>query len=145
VKFLFKGILLISAFYLSACQHDGVLISETPMSMVELKRIIISVIDEPRVTSTNGHELTSNYFDKKGKMIERPAEARERFYTIVNVLGDRRPYDIQVRVYVEVRTPEGYDTVGQDDAFAEVWADKIRKALHESREKRNFIDDFKAF
>lgn len=145
MKSLFRGILFISSLYLVGCQHDGVLIHETPMGLSELRKIIVGVIDEPRTTSVNGHEMTSNYYDRKSKMLERPADARERFYTIVNILGDRRPYDIQVRVYVELRTPEGFENVGMDDVFAEQWADKIRKALHESREKRNFIDDFKAF
>lgn len=115
------------------------------MALGDIRRTVTTVIGDPRMVSPNGYELTSVYMDKKEKPIEHPNEARERFYTKVTILGDRRPYDIRVQTFVEIRTPEGFENIGQDDDLAEGWAEKIRKALHESRDKRNFIDDFKAF
>lgn len=131
--------------WLAACQHGGVLIKETPMGLGDIRRIVSTVTGEPRILSPNGYEMTSVYFDRKEKPIEHPNDAKERFYTKVSILGDRRPYDIRVQVFVELRTPEGFENIGQDDDLAEMWADKITKALHDSRDKRNFIDDFKAF
>lgn len=144
MKGLFRSFFLISIFCVS-CQHEGVILHETPMGLTEIRRVVTTVIGEPRKITPNGYELTSAYYDAKEKPLERPNEARERFYTVVNILGDRRPYDIQVRVFVEVRTPQGFENVGLDEAFAQSWAGRIRKALHESRDKRNFVDDFKVF
>lgn len=72
--------------------------------------------------------------------------ARERLYTHITVLGDRRPYDVQVEVLVESRNQEGaFELVGNDDSRAAVIADKLKKALNQSRDKRNVIDDFRSF
>lgn len=128
-----------------SCVHGGATIRDTPMGISEIRRVITSVIGEPRVLSPNGYELTSIYMDRKDKPLERPNEVRERFYVQVAILGDRRPYDINVRTIVEIRTPDGYENVGEDPDLSQKWADRIRKALHESRDKRNVIDDFKAF
>lgn len=130
---------------LAACQHKGVLIQEAPFSLTEIRKVVVSVIGEPRRLSPNGYELVSHYFDREEEIIERPNEVRQRFHTVVTILGDRRPYDIEVQVIVEIRTLDGYENVGVDERMASRVADRIKKALHESREKRNFIDDFKAF
>lgn len=145
MRILFFIPLLISMFYLASCQTTGAVIRDTPMSLAEIRRVTITVIGDPRKTNENGHELESTYFDKKKKPIERPNEVKERYYTRVTILGDRRPYDIQVQCLAEIRTPDGYEDAGEDDGLATEWASEIKKALHESREKRNFIDDFKAF
>jgi hypothetical protein len=64
----------------------------------------------------------------------------------VTILGDRRPYDIQIEVVVEIRDKEGiYQVVERDDARAEKIAKDIQKALVQSRDNRNIIDDFKPY
>jgi hypothetical protein len=115
------------------------------MSLAEIRRVVLTVVGDPRKSSSNGYEMESSYYDRKERPIERPNQVAERFFTRVLILGDRRPYDVNIQVFVEVRTPEGYEVVGQDDRLAQIWADRIKKALHESRDKRNVIDDFKAF
>ncbi|MBX2988072.1 MAG: hypothetical protein KF802_09265 [Bdellovibrionaceae bacterium] len=145
MRVLFFLSLLIPALWLASCQHRGAMITETPMGLTEIRRVVVTVIGDPRVMSKNGYELESAYYDRKEKTLERPNDVRERFYTKVTILGDRRPYDIQVQVPVEVRSDRGYETVGEDDRLAQSWAERIKKALHESRDKRNVIDDFKAF
>lgn len=121
------------------------MIRETPMGLSEIRRVVTSVIGDPRLVSENGYVITSNYFDRKDKPIERPGEVRERISLTITILGDRRPYDIGIQSLVEERTPDGYEDMGEDEEISQAWADKIRRALHESRDKRNFIDDFKAF
>lgn len=145
MRILFYIPLLISMLWLSACQTGGAMIRDTPMSLGQIRTVTTTVIGDPRKTNENGHELESGYFDKKRKPLERPNEAKERYYVRVTILGDRRPYDIQVQCFVEARIPDGYEDAGEDDGLADEWAAEIKKALHESREKRNFIDDFKAF
>jgi hypothetical protein len=72
--------------------------------------------------------------------------AKERFYSHITILGDRRPYDIQVEVLIEARDQDGsFEMVDRDDEKAAVLADKIRKALNQSRDSRNVIDDFRSF
>lgn len=143
----FLGFLIcILPLLLSGCRTGGVVLRETPLNVSETRKVIVSVIGEPRVVSENGRDLFSHYYDRKGKEIAKMEMARERYSTQVTILGDRRPYDIQVQVLVEDRVPEGgFELVGRDDDKAAGLADKIKKALNQSRDSRNVIDDFRSF
>ncbi|MBX3041203.1 MAG: hypothetical protein KF789_10910 [Bdellovibrionaceae bacterium] len=145
MKNLFKAFFAVSMIYLTSCQHGGAKITETPMGLTEIRRVVYSLMGDPRVVSAGGYEMDSKYHDEKTKPLDRPAEAKERYFTRVTILGDRRPYDLWIQVFAEVRTADGFESVGQDDLLAEDFADRLKKALHESRDKRNVIDDFKAF
>ena len=142
----FRLIFLWIALLLSGCQTGGVFLRETPLSLSETRRVITIAIGEPRGVSQNGREILSKYYDRKNKALEKMDMVRERYYTMVTVLGDRRPYDVQVQVLVEGRTPEGgFEQVERDDDRAAVIAEKIRIALNQSRDNRNVIDDFRSF
>lgn len=130
----------------TACQTSGVFLRETPLGISETRRSIASVIGQPRLTSENGRELFSKYYDRKGNADDQIKSARERLYTHVTILGDRRPYDIQIDVVVEVRDREGvYQVVEKDDTRAERIALDVQKALVQSRDNRNIIDDFRPY
>jgi hypothetical protein len=131
---------------LSSCQTTGVFLRETPLSISETRRAVVAVVGEPRSMSQNGREIISQYYDKKSRNIEKMDIARERLYTRVTILGDRRPYDIQVEVFIENRDSGGdFIRFDQDNSRAKVIAEKIEKALHQSRDSRNVIDDFRSF
>ncbi|WP_347358378.1 hypothetical protein [Bdellovibrio sp.] len=131
---------------LSSCRTGGVVLRETPLNLSETRRVVMSVIGEPRSVSQNGREMTSRYYDKKGSNIEKMDMAKERFYTHVTILGDRRPYDVQVQVLVEGRNEDGgFDLRDRDDDRAAPIAEKLRQALNQSRDSRNVIDDFRSF
>lgn len=135
-----------SLFALIGCQTSGVYLRETPLNVSETRRAVVSVIGQPRLTSENGRELLSKYYDRKGNSEDQVKNARERLTTHVTILGDRRPYDIQIEVVVEIRDREGvYQVVEKDDARAEKIALDIQKALVQSRDNRNIIDDFKPY
>lgn len=128
------------------CQTSGVFLRETPLGISETRRAVASVIGQPRITSENGRELFSKYYDRKGYSGDHMKSARERLHTHVTILGDRRPYDIQIEVVVEIRDPEGvYREVEKDEARAEKIAMDIQKALVQSRDNRNIIDDFRPY
>jgi hypothetical protein len=131
---------------LSGCATGGVILRETPLSVSETRRVVVAVIGEPRSVSQNGREIVSKFYDRRDKAIAKMEMAKERYYTHVTILGDRRPYDIQVEVLVEGRNPEGgFDQVTRDDNKATTIAEKLRQALNQSRDTRNVIDDFRSF
>ena len=143
---IFAVSFLLAMFFLSGCRTGGVVLRDTPLGISETRKAVVTVIGEPRTMSTNGREMFSKYYDKKGAEIMKMDMVRERFYSHVIVLGDRRPYDIQVEVLVEGRTPEGtFELSHRDDAKASTVAEKIRAALNQSRDNRNVIDDFRSF
>lgn len=146
MKAWISGLLLVYTLLLSGCRTGGVILRETPLNVSETRRAVMSVIGEPRSVSSNGRELLSHYYDKKNNKIEKMNLARERYFTHVTVLGDRRPYDVQVEVLVEGRTEEGtFELIDRDDDRAAGVAEKIRTALNEGRDNRNVIDDFRTF
>lgn len=143
LKIVFAVIL--TSLGLLGCQSDGVFLRETPLSISETRKAVVVAIGQPRVTSENGREMISKYYDRKGNT-EEAKTARERLYTHVTILGDRRPYDIKVEVIVEIRDKSGsYQVVENDERRAEKVAEDIQKALVQSRDQRNIIDDFRPY
>ncbi|WP_255490126.1 hypothetical protein [Bdellovibrio sp. KM01] len=139
-------IALVFSIFLAGCQTSGVLLRETPLGVSETRKVIMSVIGEVREVSENGRELFSKYYDRKGNPIQSMDMAKERYYSHLIVLGDRRPYDISVEVMVEARDSDGgWELVDRDDHKAQVLADKLKRALNQSRDSRNVIDDFRSF
>ena len=98
-----------------------------------------------RQISTNGREFYSNYFVPKGKKLMDAAKMARRYYAKISILGDRRPYKIEVVVVKEKRVASGYEMVRHDQRIAKALLKRIQKRLDESRGKRNVIDDFRAF
>jgi hypothetical protein len=137
---------LITTLIVSGCQTGGIVLRETPLNISGTRKSVVSVIGEPRSMSENGRELFSKYYDKKGKDITKMNMVRERYYTHVTILGDRRPYDIQVEVVLEGRvSDEHFELIQKDDDKATTIAEKIKKVLNQSRDNRNIIDDFRSF
>lgn len=136
----------IAALFLMSCQTGGVVLRETPLGISETRRAIVSAIGEPRRVSQNGRELYSQYYSRDNVNIKDPAAVSQRYYTQVIILGDRRPYDIQVVVVNEEKVDSRrFEVTGQDDGRASQVAENIRKRLNQSRENRNVIDDFRSF
>lgn len=138
-------LLLSLTLLLSGCQTPGVILKETPLGVSDARRAIVAVIGAPRSVSSNGRELYSKYYDSKGLFIEEMDKMKYRYHSKVTILGDRRPYDIAVLVVYEARIDGKFEVVDQDNGRALQLAEKIKKSLHESREKRNVIDDFRSF
>jgi hypothetical protein len=138
--------LIFSLVFLVSCQttRPGITLQDTPLNMSESRKVIQTIIGKPREISENGRELISGYQDSFGQDFE-PGKSVERYTIHVLILGDRRPYNIRIEVPVERKTSSGYKRVGYDNTRAKEVAEKIKKALHESRDNRNVIDDFKPF
>ncbi len=100
-----------------------------------------------RQISTNGREFYSDFFVvKRDGRLQEAESAPVREQVRVSILGDRRPYDLLVKVAVETLNNNGeYQTVRFDKGLARVITRRIQKTLHERLEHRNSIDDFRAF
>ena len=70
---------------------------------------------------------------------------RERLIARIVIMGDRRPYDILVQVYLERKVRGNWVEVGLDEDLSRDFSREISRELIESRENRNVIDDFRAF
>lgn len=137
---------ILFGFVMTGCQTSGIVLHETPLGISETRSAIAGVMGQPRATSENGREMLSKYFDRKNQLIDSKSNPKERYYNHITILGDRRPYDIQVEVVQEIRDSDGnYQDVDHDDVRAEKLAAQIKKALVQSRDNRNLIDDFNPY
>lgn len=103
-----------------------------------------------RAISSNGREILSKHFlASDGNKFRQAADAIERYYVQFIVLGDRRPYDVQIIVAHEKRVLRGetfvYVVDYYDNLLAKDLAKKIEQELAKRREDRNIIDDFRVF
>lgn len=143
MKVFFAGLFLI---FLTGCETTGIFIKESPKTVTQIRQAVAQVMGTPRFISENGRELISVYYDKNQITHEPDQKVKDRYYTKVVILGERRPYDIQVDVIHERITPGlGFEIIDHNDSIATKIARKIKDRLDQSREDSNVIDDFRAF
>ena len=131
---------------------DAITLKDVEASLTELRALINGVLPSgQRGVSPNGREILSNYFviDRKNRELKPAGEALERFYAKFLILGDRRPYQIEVSVTRERRIMRGssysYQGVDQDRRLAKELANRLHEELTKRPEDRNIIDDFRVF
>lgn len=131
-----------------ATTQGGVTIDSARGSFAFVRRVVVGQLPGGiRQISQNGREMDSGYFtpDATKFQIEASQEV-ERACAHVQILGSRRPYSINVRVYREEAKPNGgYRNVGSDEKLSAELARRIRDDLANRREDHNIIDDFRAF
>lgn len=131
---------------LNSCSTPGAVIKESNFSLSETRKTIVKLFGEPRVVSQNGRELTTDFMDKKGRVIETARKAKQRRYAHITILGERRPYDVVLNVVIETQVGPGqYEETDTDELLSEELAKNLHQELLKSLENRNIIDDFKAF
>ncbi len=120
-------------------------IPDIDKSLVDLQRIAEESLPVGRRSvSRNAREFYSEYFVEKDGKFESYEKGDTRYYAIIRVLGDRRPYDMDVDV-VEEHKHSRFQKVGSDERLARVIKRRVQKTLYERREDRNIIDDFRPF
>ncbi len=140
-----KLLLTISFLLTIGCQ-TGIFIKESPAALTDIRKAIVTVIGQPKKTSEDGRELISEFHNKRGQVDPSLAKAKNRFYTRVSILGERRPYDIKIEVFQEARiVDQQYEIITEEIGLAQKLAHQIETTLNESLKDRNVIDDFRAF
>lgn len=142
--------------FISGCassfgNRHAVRINELDLPLVELRRAATEIMPAGlRATSPNGRELLSRYFVLQGKRSYAQAgDALERYFAQILILGDRRPYDVEILVTHERRELRGnhfvYVITGYDSRLAKELEKKLRLELSKRREDLNVIDDFRIY
>ncbi len=125
------------------------MVADLDRSLVDLQRIAArSMPLGLRSTSPNGREYFSNYFQTVDRKFKPADTEKERHYAQVLVLGDRRPYNIQILVHRERKSStavSGYEEIGLDLGLARAVRKRILSQLNKRREELNVIDDFRVF
>jgi hypothetical protein len=138
----------ISLFLLSSCATPGTAtLSDLNYALADLQRLCINALPlGKRFESLNNREYYSEYFVTKGGEFESAQGKNFRMTVHIILLGDRRPYKIQISVPVEKRMSNGhYQLVKYDEGLAKMISRRMSSALHKRRDDRNIIDDFRVF
>ena len=138
---------ILGFFVLSGCASNAIEMDNLNVPLEDLQ--VAAHLNMPirsRKVSSNGREFYSEFFVVKKGSFQEAENAQVRDQARVNILGDRRPYDLVVKVAVEAIDNRGeYRTIRFDKGLARVISRRIQKTLHERLEHRNIIDDFRAF
>ena len=142
------GFLMVIITVLTGCQTPTkcLLLAEQKNSLEDMRSAISMVTNGKfRTVSKNGREFITQYFAKKGQEENfNPLVTRDRLYAQFRILGDQRPYDIQILVFLERKTPNGYELYGEDVGREREIGEQLISNL-KSLGKRNAIDDFRPF
>ena len=99
-----------------------------------------------RGKSTNGRELVSKYHLPGGDGYDYAGDKPERAYTKLRILGERRPYTLQIQYIIEKSDSKGvYNVIDYDLAKAESILKDLIKYLVTRPGREDFIDDFRPF
>jgi hypothetical protein len=131
----------------SACQTSGggVYLREQNLSLNEIRAAMTKVVGDFRRVSENQRDFYSQYFSPSNDPKFDAEKSKERAYAKFVIYGDRRPYDIEAQVYIEQKEKSKFEMVETDPKAAEMLLKEIKTNLNKSLEKRNIIDDFRAF
>lgn len=142
-KFI-NGIFLI-VFGLTGCSTLTINDVKAPLHRVQQSVAAASPFGIRRISS-NKREFLSGYFLYSGGKYKEADALPQRMYAHWSILGDRRPYTVEVQVRLERRSGRGaYSEVGTSKELAKVLYKSFRKNLDERLEERNVIDDYNVF
>ena len=150
VLFFIAALLLSGCASFTTVQLDNVNLPITAIQKVVLK----SLPQGKQKISSNLRIFTSKFFIPSGKIKDWPKPKRSsriRYYAIVTIFGDRRPYDVNVEVIRQtvVKSMIGerrkFSDNGSDKRLAKILLEYIDELLIQSRRDLNIIDDFRVF
>lgn len=135
--------------WLAGCVSDPVLTNlNYPLPMIE--KAIQNGLVKIKSVSQSRREFTSDYLTKEGRVWDPIGNDPQRAIVKVTIIGDRRPYDLDIETSIEERPTgqAGYSTgfkeIGTSSKLAQEIQFRIQTYLRQNS-KRNLIDDFRAF
>lgn len=129
---------------LSSCTHlpPGEKLQNVDRPLLELQKSAANTMPTGlKSTSENGREFFSNPFKITKAAYEAATPGDYYMQAHVMVLGDRRPYNVEIRVYRVVNNQR----VSSDNKLEKRLKNEILADLAKRRENRNVIDSFRPF
>lgn len=143
---LINSLLILLALLLSSCATNEVRIDnvERPVAIVQAAVVKSMPLGKPKVNKSK-RKFTSQPFLYKGGRFVPASNSRVRYVSVVEVLGDRRPYSIFIEVINTQRIQGEFVKVGNDVNIANHISKSIQFQLSKSLNGGNAIDDFRVF
>ena len=145
MKYFLSALLFLVLGLAIACSTEGYRVNDQNWSLADIKKAIMLTIGDPRHVSENQRSFYSQYFSRRKESKFDPEKSKERLYAKVTILGDERPYDIDLEVIVEQRNGGVYENIGTDPKEASKLGTDLENKLNQGRKDRNVIDGLRAF
>jgi len=137
-------LLLLSSLYLTGCVTSGFYLDDVNRSMGDIRTAVKNVYGIQSMNHNQRILITPPL--KKNLNDPTPIkDLRERVYARIVIVGDQRPYRVLVEVYEENKVENDWVELDVDEGLSKEFARELNLELIESRDKRNVIDDFRAF
>jgi hypothetical protein len=154
--------LLAIGLLLSGCTSVQT-ISDLNYSLIDIQKGISATVPKGIAKiSENRRTFSSKYFDPETIDADRSTERsedvyRERASVVTTILGDRRPYTVEVDVLLEedqsgIEPKKDDDYIegkfavsGHDKELARYFRDRLANYLARLERNKNLIDDFRPF
>ncbi len=141
-----KRLILVAIIFLSACSSSTPKIEDSNQSINEIRQQIKGLVGDFRSVSRNQREIVSGYFSERSDDTDfDPEKSKFRLWARFIILGDRRPYDIEIHVFKEQRIKGKYQLIGPEPKMGQKLVSELKEKLNQSLENRNIIDDFRVF
>ncbi|MGE4133173.1 MAG: hypothetical protein AB7F86_16140 [Bdellovibrionales bacterium] len=144
------GFVLLGGCASITAPRESVRIPDVQGSLNQIRAAVMSAIPiGQRSVSANGRVILSKHFLPAGDQYRNAADAVQRYYAQFSILGDRRPYEVQIVVVHEKRVLRGESFTYVVDYYDMLQAKELERRFQEEltkrREDRNIIDDFRVF
>ena len=130
---------------------DSTILHEVSVPLAELRALLVAQLPMGMAwASDNGRELTSKFFvPGPANTYKAGAEANTRYSARIALLGDRRPYEVEILVSTERRAVRGnvirYVKAGPESRLTKQLVERIQHELAKRRDDHNVIDDFRVY
>ena len=147
-------VLVVALFSCATVGSKRISALNQPLNTLQKVALISLPVGKLKVSS-NAREYNSQFFIPDGNNVRfwigPKSTDNIRYQALIKVLGDRRPYEVEVIVTKQKlvkswsSTRPRFEVVGYSESIAEIvakyYSDNLTKALKD----RNFIDDFRVF
>lgn len=143
--------LWLAVVFCIACTTTGIKTEPLPYALDIVKVVVESNLPaEIDSLSVNGREYVTQTFQLPSKYAKRIGRTRdgkllERAWAKVVILGEHRPFTLEISVFTQELGLRDYFPTGENKEYALWLAEKIKRQLVQRHEKMDLIDDFRAF
>lgn len=132
--------------FLASCATNEVRVDNIDKPIVVVQSAVFRAmpLDKPTYNKSK-RKFTSKPFLYKGGKFVPASNSRVRYVSVVEILGDRRPYSIFINVINTQRVDGEFVKIGNDVNIANQISKSIQFQLSKSLNGGNAIDDFRVF
>jgi len=143
---LISRLIALIFLFLASCATNEVRVDNIEKPIVAVQSAVFKSmpLGSPKFNKSK-RKFTSKPFLYKGGKFVPASNSRVRYVSVVEILGDRRPYSVYINVVNTQRINGEFVKIGNDVNIANQISKGIQFQLSKSLNGGNAIDDFRVF